>query len=356
MGTFLATLQQAFPNIQFHAEYSLAPLTTVKIGGPAEFFCEIKNRKTFVELVTFCQKENFPFTVIGWGANTLIADRGIRGLVVKYSTQEISVEGDLVSSDINTTVEARWQHGDTHTDEYPEFDELDYSEVDQPRVQVEIEAGVPLPFAITALLQQNITGLQWFSRIPATIGGAIFNNIHGGTHFMSEYIVSAKVIDKTGQTRVLEASELEFGYDSSRFHHSEEIIISATFSLFKGDVEKAKQVVSKWAVQKKNQPQNSLGCVFQNISKEDQSHLKYPTPSVGYIVDNVLNKKGFRIGDAQISEKHAAFIENKGKATAQDYLEIIKIVITEIKDKTGLKITPEIFFKGFTQQELAFLQ
>lgn len=354
MNTY-ETLQQQFPNLQFHSEFSLAPLTTVKIGGPAEIFCEVKNRDQFIALISFAQKNNIQTTVIGWGANTLIADRGIRGLVIKYATQQISVLSEPAAQENNEQVKARWESSQTENEEHPEFDKLDYSENDKPRVMVEIEAGVPLPFAINSLLQQGVTGLQWFSRIPATIGGAVYNNIHGGTHFMSEYVHSVVVIDKDGNQQTLMNNQLEFDYDYSRFHHSGEFIISVTFNLFKGDVEKAKQVVAGWAMQKRNQPQNSLGCVFQNISEADQQRLQYPTPSVGYIVDKILDKKGFQIGDAKISNKHAAFIENVGHATAADYLAVIKTVLAEIKEKTGLTIKPEIFFKGFTKEEVNFL-
>lgn len=353
MSKLVDQLQHAFRNITFHEGQLLSAYTTVKIGGPAEVFCEVTTQDEFIQIISYCQKENIPLTVLGWGANTLIADRGIAGLVIKYVTQQVLVNIDQTPSASGVEVEARWQNGED--EQFPHFSELNYSEEDQPKIEVEMQAGAPLSFAINYLLQQGVTGLQWFSRIPATIGGAIFNNIHGGTHFISEYILSVDVVNEEGKRVTYTADQLEFGYDYSRFHHTNEIIISAKFSLYKGDVEKAKQVVSAWAVQKKQQPQNSLGCVFQNISVEDQKRLQYPTPSVGYIIDKVLNKKGFRIGDAQISEKHAAFIENKGSATAQDYLEIIKVIVTEVKEKTGLTIRPEIFFKGFTQEELSFL-
>lgn len=358
MNSILDTLRQQFPQFQFQSEFDLAPLTTVKIGGPAEVFCEVKNRDEFIELVSFCQKEEIPLTVLGWGANTLIADRGIRGLVVRYTSQQIQIKSEFAQSNYTSVTEARWKFSNENQieeEEYPEFNKVDYTEDDKPKVEVEIEAGVPLPFAISSLLQEGITGLQWFSRIPATIGGAIYNNIHGGTHFMSEYVQSVLIIDEHGEVKTLTGDQLEFQYDYSRFHHTKEVIISAVFSLYKGDADKARQVVSAWAIQKKNQPQNSLGCVFQNISEQDQKQLQYPTPSVGYIVDKILGKKGFRIGDAKISEKHAAFIENLGSATAADYLAVIKTVITEIKEKTGLEIKPEIFFKGFRPEELAFL-
>lgn len=356
MTSLIETLTAHFSYLNFHQDYSLASLTTVKIGGPADVFCEVKNRQEFTELAQFCKKNNLPITVIGWGANTLISDAGIRGLVVKFNSQHISILDDPQAELPSSDAEARWSQGDIQKDDYPEFSHLDYDEKQFPKVSVDIDAGVPLPFAINSLLQQGITGLQWFSRIPATIGGSIVNNIHGGTHFMSEYIEEVTVVTPEGELKTLRADELQFDYDYSRFHHSNEILVHAKLVLFKGDVEKAKQVVAQWAVQKKNQPQNSLGCVFQNISNDEQQKHDLPTPSVGYIVDHILHKKGFSIGDAKISEKHAAFIENTGNATAKDYLTIIKTVIEETNKQLGIKLKPEIFFKGFSEEELLFIQ
>ncbi len=290
-------------------------------------------------------------TMIGWGANTLISDKGIRGLVVKQKSLMISLVENVQQHSSIPEVEARWQKGD-NTDEYVDFSAINYDESQTPTQLINIAAGVPLPYAITHTIDKGLTGLQWFSRIPATIGGAIYNNIHGGTHFFSECVDSVQAVNPKGKVVRIENAEMEFGYDYSRFHHSKEIIISAQLILHKGDTDRAKKLVRDWAVQKKDQPQNSLGCVFQNISEEDQKKLKIPTPSVGYIIDQILHKKGYAIGDAKISEKHAAFIENVGKATAHDYLTLIKLIVSETKQKTGISLQPEIFFKGFTKEEL----
>lgn len=356
MNSLSTLLAHQFPSLHFQPDYSLALLTTVKIGGPAEVFCEVTERKDFLEVIQFCRKENISVMVIGWGANTLIADRGIKGLVIKYKTQHIQILDRQTTDFIPEKVEDRWQAALETQTVQETFDDLNYQEDQNKKVEVEIDAGVPLSFAINSLIHQGVTGLQWFARIPATIAGAIYNNIHGGRHFFSEYVKEVSVIDSQGTIKILTHSELDFAYDYSRFHNTNEIIVSAQLVLYKGDVEKAKKVVSSWSIQKKHQPQNSLGCVFQNISQEDQRRLGYPTPSVGYIIEHVIGKKGFRIGDAMISQKHAAFIENMGHATAADYLEIIRIILKEIKEKTDLTIKPEIFFKGFTSEELAFLQ
>lgn len=357
-NTLLTKLQTEFPHLVFKENYSLAKHSTVKIGGPAQVYCETKTNEDFIAVVTFMRKNNLPLTLLGWGANTLISDAGITGLVLKNTSQTIKVltnTGSItnsISAQEQEAIAARWQSDSQKGTFTYEFSDLDYDESQEETVLVELDSGVSLPYAINVLLNQGITGLQWYSRIPATVGGAIYNNIHGGTHFISEVIESVTVIDGSGNKKVLKKHELKTGYDVSRFHETNETIVSATFKLYKGDSEKAKYIAREWALRKAIQPGKSLGCVFQNISNEEKNSLGYPTTSVGYIVEHVLGKKGFSIGDAKVSEKHAAFIENTGRATAQDYLEVIRIIIQETKEKTGITLKPEIFFLGFAESEL----
>lgn len=351
--TLFQQLTQQFANLTFQENYTLAPLTTVKIGGPAEVFCETKTRQEFIELVTFAKKNQIPLTLIGWGANTLISDNGIKGLVVKNLAKEITIHSEELPPQKSQTAEApRWQADGKDGSHKYDFSDLDYDESAFPRVKVTMDSGVPLGFAINYLIAQGVTGLQWYSRIPATIGGAIYNNIHGGTHFIEEILHSVEVITPDGTHQTLSVAELEMAYDYSRFHYSKEVIVAADFMLYKGDVEKAKHISLEWAIRKKVQPQNSLGCTFQNISNEQKESLAYPTTSVGYIVEHILGKKGFQIGDAKVSEKHSAFIENVGQASSKDYLQIIRTIIEETKQKTGIKLKPEIFFLGFEKEEL----
>lgn len=353
--TLINTLQTQFPHLVFQEDFVLAPLTTVKIGGPAEVFCETKTRQEFIDLVMFAKQSNIPLTLIGWGANTLISDHGVQGLVIKNLAKDVTVLDEKSSentTNLSVKYQARWNSDAQEGSLKYQFTDLDYDESNYPRVKVEMDSGVALPFAMNHLINQGITGLQWYARIPATVGGAIFNNIHGGTHFIEEVLESVQIIDVAGNLKTLPVQELEMDYDYSRFHYSQEVIVSATFSLYRGDAEQAKKIAQEWAVRKAVQPANSLGCVFQNISNEQREALDYPTTSVGYIVEHILGKKGFQIGDAKVSEKHSAFIENVGKASADDYLQIIRTIIKETKDKTGITLKPEIFFVGFSKQEL----
>lgn len=332
--------------------------TTVGIGGPADIWYEAQSTAEFVEAIKYARNLDIPVTVLGRGSNVLISDNGIRGLVIKNSSRNIIIGQELpiqetkeLEDEVNK-VEYRWESDNQKGTFKYEFKDLDYNENDSPRIEVKIDSGVDMAFAISFLISKGITGLQWYARIPGNLGGWIYNNVHGGTHFINEVIKEVEVLDKNGAVIVLKAKDLEFGYDTSRFHKSNEIILSATLNLFKGDQQKAKFVALEWAKRKAIQPHRSIGSVFKNISKEDQIRLGYPTASIGYIVEHIINLSGYRIGDAAISKAHHGFIENLGNATAKDYLAIIKHIQSQTLVKTGLKIYPEIFFLGFSQEEL----
>lgn len=353
MNTQYDLLSAHFPHLTFEQNIPLAPFTTVKIGGPAEIFCEIKKLDDLIAVCQFAHQHQIPLTMLGWGANTLISDNGIQGLVIKNSTNEITVLDTQVDElAMITQVTPRWKKDEVGKDYY-DFSDLDFAEEEQAeKVLVEVSAGVSLPMLINTLLNQGITGLQWFARIPASLGGAIYNNIHGGTHFISEYVLSVSVLSEDNTIQTLANHELDFDYDYSRFHKTKEVILSAKLLLYKGDVLKAKTTSIEWATRKKIQPQNSLGCVFQNLTQEQQALTQLSNPAAGYIIDQVLGLKGHTIGQAQISEKHSAFIENLGAATASDYLALIRLIQTKTQEKLGIKLKPEIFFLGFKDNEL----
>ncbi len=353
--TLAERLHTLFPKLTFLSEEPLKAYTTVGIGGPAEAFCKLQRREDLIAVCTKAYQEHIPVTLLGWGANTLIADRGVRGLVIRNECQAISVHPEPVTeaSAPAPEVASRWSASNQGASFKYDFADLEFDESQVPRVRVTCDAGVALPMALNTLIAQGITGLQWYSRIPATIGGAVYNNIHGGTHFISEVLESVEVLTPQGELQVLPTTALAMGYDTSRFHTSGEIIISATFVLYKGDAQAARAVALEWAQRKKLQPQNSLGCIFQNISAEQQAALGFHTPSIGYIIEHALALQGYCKGDACVSSHHAAFIENRGTATAADYLAVIRTIISAAQTKLQLKLTPEIFFKGFTPEELA---
>ncbi|MFC1780410.1 UDP-N-acetylmuramate dehydrogenase [Patescibacteria group bacterium] len=330
----------------------LANHTTLKIGGPADILYEAHDTKNLVNAVKLAKLQDIPVTVLGRGSNVLVSDKGIKGLVIKNFSKNIKISGEKPVSENNVEVTSRWESDSKEGSFKYEFKDLDYDESHEPRIEVEMDSGVDLPFIIKYTLNKGITGLQWYAGIPGTIGGAVFNNIHGGTHFISEVLKSVKILDKNLEIVDLSSKELGVDYDKSRFHNSDEIILQATLNLYKGDTEKARFTATEWAKRKKLQPRNSPGCCFANITQEQKEKLKHPTTSIGYIVEHILGMSDYRVGDAKVSEKHHNFIVNEGSATAKDYLAVMKEIYNRTKEKLGIEIVPEIILLGFKPEEI----
>lgn len=332
----------------------LSKHTTLKIGGPADIYFEPSSTDELVEAVKNARKLDVPITILGWGSNCLVSDHGIRGLVIRNMAKDITVyrgsqEKIVAQNTSSKKTEARW---DSATEKEGgrtmyNFNDVYYEESGKI-VQVEADSGVDLPFFINRMIkEEKLTGLQWYGRIPGTIGGAIFNNIHGGSRFISELVDSVTVLNKYDEIETLSHKKLQAGYDKSRFHTSGEIILSAVFNLIEGDSQKAWDAYQNWTVSKaKLQPAVSCGSVFQSIPNELKEKLGYPTGSAGFIIEQKLKMTGFHSGDAWISEKHHNFIENKGSASAKEYLEVINEIKKRAKNELGIELETEIFFLG----------
>jgi UDP-N-acetylmuramate dehydrogenase len=330
---------------------SLSGHTFLKIGGPADLYYEANDESHLINAYLSALHLNIPITFLGWGSNVLVSDKGVRGLVIVNLTNKIEILNS-VSKNSGLRSISRWESDKSKGTFKYEFKDLDYSEDDCKRVNVRIASGTGLSEARDYLFKHNITGLQWYAGIPGTVGGAVFNNIHGGTHFISEVISRVKVVTPQGETKEISIEEIGVDYDKSRFHKSKELIVSILFSLYYGDVEKAKFVSQEWEKRKSIQPRNSPGCAFQNITQEQKNKLGFPTTSVGFIIEHELNMTDFRIGDAAISPEHHNFIVNLGKATASDYLAVVKEIYKRTKEKLGIELVPEIFFLGFKDKQI----
>jgi UDP-N-acetylmuramate dehydrogenase len=347
---FLSDLQ----SFEIKLNSSLAPYTTWLIGGPAEILVETKTKADLVQLVQIAIKHQVPYTVLGGGSNVLISDEGIKGLVIINKSREIEPlsisENELQTitqadaDDFNPWIAPR--HGEEDESFYT-FKDLDYTETGE-RVKVRVASGVDLPWAIAWTLKNQITGLQFFAGIPGSVGGALFNNIHGGTKHFSDYFYSATVL-VDGELKEYKFEDFKFGYDQSILRdHKNIVVIEVVLNLFYGDLEKARYVATEWMKRKRIQPRRTAGCTFKNISLEKQKELDFPTPSVGYIVDKKFGWRGKTSGEAIISENHANFIENKtGKATALDVINLIKEIKNKAKTDFDLDIETEINLLGF---------
>ena len=308
-------LVSQFPNIEIHQNHLLAPYTTVKIGGPADIFIHTKNSTELKNILDFCrdvlQNVSTNITILGNGSNVLISDSGIRGIVIKNSANEIEI---------------------------------------LPENKIKVASGVQLPQLINYSLDHNLVGLEQFSYIPSSIGGAIFGNIHGfDKNDFSEFLDSIKVFDlNTNELKCYRAKELSWSYDYSSLQDQPNlIIISAIINLQNGD-SKAAKIRSQEITQKKItfQPMKSLGSVFKNPPEATCLPIWNEKKPAGWIIDNELKLKGQAIGDAQINPLHANFIVNNGQSTAKEYLSLINLIQSQMQTKFNWRLDLEIKLLG----------
>lgn len=343
---FLTNFEKA--GIPYTLHTPLAPFTTWKIGGPADILATITEKSKLVLAINVAKEANVPFTILGSGSNVLISDDGLRGLVIINRIETISIESENITHSVVTEadkIQARLNQIDKQ--DYYSFDDIDYDESDSPSIYVTVSSGFYLPKLINATITRGATGLQWFAGIPGTIGGAVYNNIHGGSHFISEFVEELTVLDEKGSIKTLTKDDLDFEYDSSRFHKTKEIILDIKLRLYKGNKQKALNAAIAWAQKKRLQPFNSAGCCFKNITAMEMEKLHLLSSSWGYIIDKILSLKGIKAGGAMISTRHAAFIENTGNAKASDVLDLFDLIYSSSKQKLGITPKTEIFMLGF---------
>lgn len=343
--------------------FELKNISWVKIGGPADRYIELANQEEFIAEVKEILKEGDKFEIIGWGANTLISDNGIRKSVIKCKTGEIKILDKVERSrDFVTEVEENTNERYQVDQEYNiskgykhgyMSDDINYTEPDADDILVKIDAGVSLPYTINYLIEKGITGLHMFTGIPGTIGGSVFNNIHGGPRLISEFIDSIEVINPDGNLVSLSKEELDLDYNKTRLQKSGEIIISATLRLKLGDKARSRAAAVEWARRKASQPKNSLGSVFHNLTEDDKTKYNLPSVSAGYLIDHVLKLRGYRVGNIMIpEEENTNIFINLGNGTASDFLAVMKKVYNEAYQQLGVKFRPEIYLKGFSDQEI----
>ncbi len=332
---------------------SLAEQTTFHLGGPADLFLIVRTPEEMAAVLKTAHKLNIDYFLLGAGANVLVSDEGFRGLVIKSGIKDMKILGKTPA------VKDNWHSFRTNSARNVEHHHrqglLKLSDLDEEGAardtMVSVGSGVSLPHLLRWSLENGLTGLELFSGIPATVGGAIFNNIHGGTRLIVPLLVEVELIGRDFQIRAEPPSYLKAAYDWTTLHQTKEVITKATFLLSsKGNVQRASEVAREWQNRKLAvQPQtNTPGCVFRNISEEDQARLNWPTRSIGYLFDQLIPYKGTKkIGGACVSEQHPNFIVNDGTATSQDVVSLINDMREVAKSRYNLELLPEIIFVGF---------
>lgn len=274
----------------------LSEYSTFRIGGPARYLIEVDNAEDLKKVIQKVLELNLQFIVIGGGSNILFSSKGYNGLVIVFkSNNTFSINDNLI----------------------------------------EVDASVSLNYLINKL--NNYTGLEWAVGIPGTVAGAINGNAGAFGGEMSELIKQVKVLE-VKDNQIIEKNfskeDCKFSYRNSIFKNNPNlIIISAILELKKDSEENVKQKIkNNLSKRMSKQPKGfSIGSIFKN--GEDFS--------AGELIEKA-GLKGLQIGDAKISDEHANFIINLGKATSDDVLELIKIIKKEVKEKFSIDLEEEI--------------
>ena len=277
----------------------LARYTTMRVGGPADLFAVAHNAFELRGLVRFARARAIPFLLLGRGSNLVIADAGFRGLVIQVRAEGSRVDGETYRAD----------------------------------------AGVPMARAATETQKAGLTGLEYGLAIPGTVGGAVWANAGAHGSDTASILESATVLLADGTEADLPAADLGFRYRHSRFKDApDEIILSAVFRLRTADPDEIRarlDDIRRW--RREHQPLGipSAGSVFRNP----------PGDSAGRLVD-ALGLKGYRVGGAVVSEKHANFIVNDAHGTAADVRRLAEHVRDEVRSRSGVELAFEVEFVG----------
>lgn len=318
--------QENFAHLHPLFEHLLAPLTYFKIGGPAEVFLDLTTREDIVEIVQFCHQEQIKLTVLSGASNVLIASEGLRGVVIRTANEQYVLMPELPSLPGNTT---------------------------QPQKRkVLVGAGYKTALFVRQTIDDGLSGLEYFLGVPGRLGGAIYNNAHYLSDLIGKHIARVEVITRSGEVKWLSQAECQFGYDTSVFHQTNDIILQAEFELLPGDKEKSMELVKEATLYRaKTQPlgEPSSGCYFRNTTNTPvlknrfaQFAERRECPSA-FLIDQA-GLKGTRVGDIEVSQKHAAFFVNKGNGTSQQVLELAQIVRDRVKQEFGVELQEEVFF------------
>lgn len=281
-------------------EVSMKNYTSFKVGGPAELFLSPEDAGQTAKLVRFCEKEEIPVFVLGKGSNLLVSDRGIKGAVI-YTGKQCGI-----------------------------------SLVDENTVRA--QSGASLAQLCTFALENSLSGLEFAYGIPGTVGGAVFMNAGAYGGEMKDVLLNSEYVSTDGTSGELDNEAMELSYRHSAYENSNLVITAASVRLAPADRNEIKSTMNDiLARRKEKQPLEypSAGSTF-----------KRPEGNFAGALIEQCGLKGVSVGGAQVSEKHAGFIINRGGATAANILSLIKHVQARVKAQTGVSLETEIRLIG----------
>jgi UDP-N-acetylmuramate dehydrogenase len=287
----------------------LAPLTTFHVGGPAEWLLETRSSQEIVTALNIAQRFGVTVTMLGGGSNVLVADAGVRGLVIRPRGGQIE-------------------------------------RIDSERVRA--DAAVTINGLVRWTIMRGCAGLEAWAGTPGTVGGAIFGNAHFSGRMIGERVTTVRLAGRDGSVLDVSRDEMSFGYDESRLQKTGEILLSADFRVGDGDTVELRRIAREsLAFRKRTQPLDtpSAGCIFQN-PEPGRDIVPDDIPwSAGALVDRA-GLKGASIGGARVSPAHGNFIVNDGAATAQDVRALVERCRSGVRERFGVELREEIVYLG----------
>jgi UDP-N-acetylmuramate dehydrogenase len=276
----------------------LAAHTSLRIGGPADFFVRVASERELVDAIHVARVNELAVFVLGGGTNVLVADGGIRAVVLQNAWREARVDGTIV----------------------------------------EAASGTELAHIAAVAARAGIEGLEWMATVPGTVGGAVHGNAGAFGTETADVLVDAKLMDLNGDTWTAGLDELGYAYRTSSLQGTPIVCVRARFRGRAGDRATAVRRIKEMANERmKNQPlaQPNTGSIFRNP----------PGDHAGRLIE-AAGLKGRTVGGATVSPKHANFIVNTGQATAADVRALMSVCQEEVAKRFGVKLVPEVELVG----------
>ena len=285
--------------LELGVEAPLAPLTTLRVGGPADRLAEVRDRDTLLALLRIARQAAVPVFVLGNGSDLVVADAGIRGLVIRNRAKEVTITDTLVEAD----------------------------------------AGSPMAMLVKRCTVEGLAGLEFGISIPGTLGGAVWANAGAHEGEMADVLDWVEAWDPSSDTVArLAAADCGFAYRESRFKHSGEVVVAAAVRLRHGDADAiAATVAGHQAKRQATQPlaDQNAGSVFRNP----------PGDFAGRLIESA-GLKGHRVGSAMVNTLHANFIVTDRGGRAADVRALGDHVRATVADRFGVQLAYEIEFVG----------
>ncbi|MCI9441206.1 MAG: UDP-N-acetylmuramate dehydrogenase [Ruminococcus sp.] len=270
--------------------------TTFQVGGPADYFVTPKEERQIQDVAAVLQGAGVPFYIMGNGSNLLVGDKGYRGVMIQICKKmnQIEIQDNMIHA----------------------------------------QAGALLSKIAAKALTAGLAGFEFASGIPGTLGGAVMMNAGAYGGEMKQVVTAARVMKISGEMEEVPVGEMGLGYRTSIFSKNGDIVMSADIKLDTGDVEKIRanmEELKKKRVEKQPLEYPSAGSTFKRPE--------------GYFAGKLIQDsglRGFRVGDAQVSEKHCGFVVNRGQATAAEIMDLIEQVSDRVYTQFGVRLEPEV--------------